>query len=105
MERQLHPHRCTDGCATDHNGACALQQLGNEHYVETGSFYQWLLTEPWLSGLNGTLIFIKGHGGLYHWHFVLLNYLYYSKHLHILLFPNTYYSKLEPMGEFNNPKG
>ncbi len=32
-----------------------------------------------------------------------MNYLYYSKHLHILLaFPNTYYSKLEPKGQFTN---
>ncbi|WP_117883318.1 (Fe-S)-binding protein [Aureibaculum luteum] len=34
---------------------------------------------------------------------VFLNYLYYSKHLHILLaFPNTYYANLNPLGEFNN---
>ncbi len=34
---------------------------------------------------------------------VFLNYLYYSKHLHILLaFPNTYYANLEPKGKFNN---
>ncbi|WP_455168589.1 4Fe-4S dicluster domain-containing protein, partial [Aegicerativicinus sediminis] len=34
---------------------------------------------------------------------VFLNYLYFSKHLHILLaFPNTYYGKLEPKGQFNN---
>ena len=32
-----------------------------------------------------------------------LNYLPYSKHLHIMLaFPNTYYSNLEPKGEFTN---
>lgn len=32
-----------------------------------------------------------------------LNYLYYSKHFHILsAFPNVWYSKLEPRGEFNN---
>jgi len=32
-----------------------------------------------------------------------LNYLYYSKHLHILLaFPNTYYGKLRPKGQFLN---
>lgn len=32
-----------------------------------------------------------------------LNYLYYSKHLHILLaFPNTYFSDLKPKGELNN---
>jgi heterodisulfide reductase subunit C len=36
---------------------------------------------------------------------VFLNYLYFSKHLHILLaFPNTYYGSLKPQGEFNNLK-
>ncbi|WGD34470.1 (Fe-S)-binding protein [Olleya sp. YS] len=34
---------------------------------------------------------------------VFLNYLYFSKHLHILLaFPNTYYGKLTPQGQFTN---
>lgn len=34
---------------------------------------------------------------------VFLNYLYYSKHLHILLaFPNTYFANLNPKGQFNN---
>ncbi|KJD33029.1 Fe-S oxidoreductase [Tamlana nanhaiensis] len=34
---------------------------------------------------------------------VFLNYLYYSKHLHILLaFPNTFYAKLTPKGQLNN---
>ncbi|MFD0763152.1 4Fe-4S dicluster domain-containing protein [Lutibacter aestuarii] len=34
---------------------------------------------------------------------VFLNYLYYSKHLHILLaFPNTYFASLNPKGQFNN---
>ena len=34
---------------------------------------------------------------------VFLNYLYYSKHLHILLaFPNTYFANLKPKGQFNN---
>jgi len=34
---------------------------------------------------------------------VFLNYLYYSKHLHILLaFPNTYYANLNPKGQFDN---
>ena len=34
---------------------------------------------------------------------VFLNYLYFSKHLHILLaFPNTYYGKLTPKGQFPN---
>ena len=35
--------------------------------------------------------------------FAFLNYLPYSKHFHIVLaFPNTYYSKLEEKGKFNN---
>lgn len=35
--------------------------------------------------------------------FYFLNYLYYSKHLHILLaFPNTYFANLKPYGKFNN---
>ncbi|WP_104733664.1 (Fe-S)-binding protein [Hanstruepera ponticola] len=34
---------------------------------------------------------------------VFLNYLYFSKHLHILLaFPNTYYGRVKPKGQFDN---
>ena len=34
---------------------------------------------------------------------IFLNYLYYSKHLHILLaFPNTYFANLQPDGQFDN---
>ena len=34
---------------------------------------------------------------------IFLNYLYYSKHLHILLaFPNTFFANLDPNGQFNN---
>lgn len=36
---------------------------------------------------------------------VFLNYLYYSKHLHILLaFPNTYFANINPYGKFSNLK-
>ena len=36
---------------------------------------------------------------------IFLNYLYYSKHLHILLaFPNTYFADLNPQGQFDNVK-
>ena len=40
-------------------------------------------------------------------HFVgilfFMNYLYYSKHLHIIFaFPNTWFAKLQPKGELNN---
>lgn len=34
---------------------------------------------------------------------IFLNYLYFSKHLHILLaFPNTYYGNIKPKGQFEN---
>jgi heterodisulfide reductase subunit C len=34
---------------------------------------------------------------------IFLNYLFYSKHLHILLaFPNTFFANLNPIGQFNN---
>ncbi|MGA9638424.1 4Fe-4S dicluster domain-containing protein [Flavobacterium sp.] len=34
---------------------------------------------------------------------IFLNYLYFSKHLHILLaFPNTFFADLNPLGKFNN---
>ena len=34
---------------------------------------------------------------------VFLNYLYFSKHLHILLaFPNTYFGRTKPQGQFDN---
>jgi len=37
--------------------------------------------------------------------FIFLNYLYYSKHLHILLaFPNTFFANLNPKGQFVNDK-
>jgi hypothetical protein len=31
-----------------------------------------------------------------------MNYLYFSKHLHILLAPNTYFADLNPQGQFDN---
>ncbi|OEK07683.1 Fe-S oxidoreductase [Flavivirga aquatica] len=61
---------------------------------------------PWFSGLSeGTLHIIERGAWWIHIVGILtfLNYLYYSKHLHILLaFPNTYYGKLEPKGQINN---
>lgn len=45
--------------------------------------------------------------GSWWFHFVgilfFMNYLYYSKHLHIIFaFPSTWYANLEPKGKFNN---
>lgn len=61
---------------------------------------------PWFNGLpEGTLHTIERAAWWLHilGILVFLNYLYYSKHLHIILaFPNTYYGKLKPKGQFNN---
>ncbi len=65
---------------------------------------QFLL--PLMDGLsNATLIIIERTAWWLHILGILffLNYLYYSKHLHILLaFPNVYFSKLVPQGQFDN---
>ena len=61
---------------------------------------------PWFSGLSENSIHIVERSAW--WLHILgilvfLNYLYFSKHLHILLaFPNTYFGKLTPKGQFNN---
>ncbi|XCF04864.1 (Fe-S)-binding protein [Tamlana crocina] len=61
---------------------------------------------PWFGGLpESTLRFIERAAWWLHivGILVFLNYLYFSKHLHILLaFPNTYYGKLQPKGQLNN---
>jgi heterodisulfide reductase subunit C len=92
--------------ATDYQ----LQLNGASNYASeagiTGSFpiSQFLL--PIFDGMsNSSLIFIERAAWWLHILGILffLNYLYYSKHLHILLaFPNVYFSKLKPQGELNN---
>ena len=91
------------------NGADqVLQQLGAEHYPVAGSFpiSSWL-TAPVLSNFNDVTFLIIVERAAWWFHiigiFFFLNYLYYSKHLHIILaFPNTWFSKLQPKGEFTN---
>lgn len=61
---------------------------------------------PWFNGISPeTLHIIERSAWWLHIAGILvfLNYLYYSKHLHILLaFPNTYFANLNPLGKFNN---
>ncbi|MFD2550964.1 4Fe-4S dicluster domain-containing protein [Bizionia sediminis] len=61
---------------------------------------------PWFAGFSeGTLHIMERTAWWLHILGILafLNYLYYSKHLHILLaFPNTYYGKIKPKGQLNN---
>lgn len=82
-----------------------LQALGVQGYVEAGSFpvSSWLVSM--LPSDSGSLIYIERFAWWFHIIGVLafLNYLPYSKHLHILLaFPNTYFSNLNPKGKFTN---
>ena len=83
-----------------------LQQLGALHYTEAGSFPISQFIVPLFDGMAAqTLVFIERSAWWLHIVGILffLNYLYYSKHLHILLaFPNTYYGNLEPKGKFKN---
>lgn len=83
-----------------------LQQLGADHYDQAGAFPISQFITPLFEGLSvSTLITIERTAWWLHILGILafLNYLYYSKHLHILLaFPNTYYGKLKPQGQFNN---
>ncbi|MDG3581627.1 (Fe-S)-binding protein [Galbibacter pacificus] len=89
------------------NGAdYSLQQMGAEHYTMAGSFPVSQFLVPWFENYStATLIFIERTAWWLHIVGILafLNYLYFSKHLHILLaFPNTWYANLKPKGEFNN---
>jgi len=83
-----------------------LQQLGAEHYVQAGSFPISQYIAGFFDGMGiSALVIIERTAWWLHILGILffLNYLYYSKHLHILLaFPNTYFGKLEPKGKFKN---
>ena len=83
-----------------------LQSHGSEHYHQTGQFFFSGIISPLFDGLNeNTKIAIERSCWWLHiiGIFAFLNYLPYSKHLHILLaFPNAYYARLEPMGKMKN---
>ncbi len=83
-----------------------LQQVGADHYVQAGSFPISQYIAPLFDGVStATVIAIERTAWWLHIVGILffLNYLYYSKHLHILLaFPNTYYGKLTALGQFKN---
>lgn len=82
-----------------------LQALGEGHYIAAGSFPISVYLQGLLPSNTASLILIERACWWFHivGIFAFLNYLPYSKHFHILLaFPNTYFSNLEPKGEFNN---
>ncbi len=85
-----------------------LQMRGGEfeHYTKAGSFPVSSLLAPFFQNLDGqSLVNIERFCWWFHIIGILafLNYVPYSKHFHILLsFPNVWYSKLKPKGEFTN---
>ena len=91
------------------NGADYTIQLNypeNDIYVRAGSFpvSQFLVPIFQDFSLNHLMLIERITWWLHILGiFIFLNYLYYSKHLHILLaFPNTYYANLESKGKFKN---
>jgi heterodisulfide reductase subunit C len=82
-----------------------LQLLGSHHYISAGAFPVSQYLQNLLPANEASLIAIER--GCWWFHIIgilaFLNYLPYSKHFHILFaFPNTYFSNLEPKGEFTN---
>ena len=91
------------------NGADYTIQLNypeNDVYVRAGSYpvSQFLVPIFQDLGLNNLILLERLSWWLHILGiFIFLNYLYYSKHLHILLaFPNTYFANLESKGKFKN---
>lgn len=84
----------------------ALQLQGHEHYHDTGSFLiSGIFSSNLTSTSASTLILVERGAWWLHIAgiFAFLNYLPYSKHLHIILaFPNAYYARLKPPGEMKN---
>lgn len=83
-----------------------LQKLGAAHYTEAGSFPVSSSLLFVFEGMSETTVY--AYERFFWWFHILgilafLNYLPYSKHLHIVLaFPNTYHSNLKPKGAFTN---
>ena len=85
-----------------------LQNIPGEfgHYSQVGSFPISQFIAPIFNGLSESLVMMIERAAW--WMHIIgillfLNYLYFSKHLHILLaFPNTYFANLNPLGQFDN---
>ncbi|WP_026707315.1 (Fe-S)-binding protein [Flavobacterium frigidarium] len=79
---------------------------GFSHFIKAGSFPISQFIEPIFNGMPNETVMLLTE--VFWWlHIVgiliFMNYLYFSKHLHILLaFPNTYFANLDPQGEFDN---
>ena len=79
---------------------------GFGHYSQVGAFPISQFIAPIFNGLSESLVMLIERA-VWWMHIIgillFLNYLYFSKHLHILLaFPNTYFANLNPLGQFDN---
>jgi heterodisulfide reductase subunit C len=79
---------------------------GFSHFIKAGSFPISQFIAPIFNGMSNETVALLNE--LFWWlHItgilVFMNYLYFSKHLHIILaFPNTYFANLHPQGQFDN---
>ena len=79
---------------------------GFSHFIKAGSFPISQFIEPLFNSYSNEMVMLLSE--MFWWlHIVgiliFMNYLYFSKHLHILLaFPNTYFADLLPKGQFDN---
>ena len=79
---------------------------GFSHFIKAGSFPISQFIAPIFNGMSNESVMLLNES--FWWlHIVgilvFMNYLYFSKHLHILLaFPNTYFANLNPQGQFDN---
>lgn len=84
----------------------ALQQMGAAHYIQAGSYPVSSLFVGFFDTMSqSSLVVIERTAWWLHITGILvfLNYLYFSKHLHILLaFPNVYLGAITPKGQFKN---
>jgi heterodisulfide reductase subunit C len=83
-----------------------LQNLGIGHYDKVGSFPISQFIAPLFNGKSEAFV-VAIERAAWWLHIVgiliFLNYLYFSKHLHILLaFPNTFYADLNAKGKLDN---
>jgi heterodisulfide reductase subunit C len=83
-----------------------LQQAGVGHYTSVGSFPVSHFIAPFFNGMNESAVMMLER--TFWWLHIIgilmfMNYLYFSKHLHILLaFPNTYFADLNAKGKLDN---
>ena len=79
---------------------------GFSHFIKAGSFPISQFIEPLFNSYSNEMVMLLSE--LFWWLHIIgilifMNYLYFSKHLHILLaFPNTYFADLHPKGQFDN---